>query len=116
MQLRGSFGAALLCALQAARSRTSSIAAYRHVPPRSVGNAGGAAFELARARPGVVDSATRLSTISAVSRDATTSRSIFRHPFFNGHDIRRLRIAARPHVHDPLNLGRAVDQHRGVMR
>ena len=69
--------AALSCALQAARSRISSIAPYWHVPPPSAGNAGGAVFEFARARPDVVDSATPINNICSQQRRKEGAGSVF---------------------------------------
>jgi hypothetical protein len=35
-------------------------------------------------------------------------------PFFNRHDIRRLRIAARPHVDDPFDSGQTARRPRAL--
>ena len=36
--------------------------------------------------------------------------------FFDRHDVGRLQIAARPHVHDPFDPGRALDKHCCIVR
>jgi hypothetical protein len=35
-------------------------------------------------------------------------------PFFNRHDIRRLQIAARPHVDDPFDSGQTARRPRAL--
>src|SRR5215217_7964797 len=47
---------------------------------------------------------------------ARTGRSIFRDPFLDRHHVGWLQVAARPEIDDPLDLGGAIDQHRGVVR
>ena len=43
------------------------------------------------------------------------AHSTFFDPLPERLDVRRLGIAARPHVDDPFGLGRAVDQDRGIV-